>query len=263
LFFNYDIIKEQVNYALNSNEIIIELENLISSANEKGIDVSESTRLLKLAKLSMNQEKFEQAYNRIKDSQLTYALEVKGELGKISYYVKEYPGELFSGALFLIVFSFGGYKINKLRIVKKRIKYLRSEEKILNELMKIIQKECFKDKKISMEEYDTTMKEYSKKISRIVEELIELETKRVHMLRFTSRTKRLKLERDKIIGLIKELQTDYMKNKKLEIRTFELKINSFNKRISEIEEKLATIEAKKAVKGIMISLRSLKRETEK
>jgi len=252
---NYNIIKEQVKYALDSMKIINELDSLIKSAEKKGIDVSESTKLLKLAKLSIERSEFEQAYSRVKDSQLTYALEVKGEFGKLSYYIKEYPGEIALGAMFLVIFSFGSYKINRLRQVKKRLKELKDEEKILNELIKVVQKECFKDKKMGMNEYETAMQEYNKKLSKVIEEMIEMETKRVHMLRFTSKSKILKFEKEKIITLIKELQEDYMKKKKTETRTFELKMGSFNKRLGEIEEKLATLEAKRAVRGFGISLK--------
>ncbi len=257
---NYNIIKEQVKYALDSKKIIEELGFLIKSAEEKGIDVSESSRLLDLAKLSIERREFEQAYKRVKDSQLTYALEVKGEFGKLGYYLKEYPKEIFLGAFFLVVFSFGVYNLNKLRVIKKRIKELKEEEKIINELVRVVQNECFKEKKMSMSEYETAMKEYNSKLSKVVEELIELETKRAQMLRFTSKTKRLKIEKEKIISLIKELQEDYMKKKKLETRTYEFKMDSFNKRLSEIEEKLATIEAKKAIRGFGVSLKIPKGE---
>ena len=141
--------------------------------------------------------------------------------------------------------------------IKKDVKQFiyQQIEKIINELIRVVQNECFKEKKMSMNEYQTAIEEYNKKLSKIIEELIELEAKRVHMLKFTSKTKRLKLEKEKIIELIKELQNDYMKKRKVETRTFELKMESFNKRISEIEEKLATLEARKAVKGFGISLR--------
>jgi hypothetical protein len=252
---NYNIIKEQSKYALDSYRMILELESLIKSAEKKGIDVSESTKLLKLAKLSLERKEFEQAYNRIKDAQLTYALEIKGEFGKLSYYLKEYPGEISLATILLIIFSCGTYKISQLRKIKNRIKELKNEERILNELMRVVQKDCFKDKKMSMSEYETAMKEYNKKLSAVIEELIEMETKRVHMLRFTSKNRMLKFEKEKIISMIKELQRDYMKNKTIETKTFELKIESFNKRLSEIEEKIATIEAKKAMRGLGISLR--------
>ena len=143
---------------------------------------------------------------------------------------------------------------------KKRIKELKEEEKILNELIKIVQNQCFKEKKMSMGEYETAMKEYNQKLSNVIEELIEMETKRANMLRFTSKTKRLKIEKEKITDLIKELQGDYMKKKNLETRTYELKMNSFNRRLAEIEEKFATLEARKAVKGLGISLKIPKGE---
>ncbi|MBU3913084.1 MAG: hypothetical protein KKE50_03240, partial [Nanoarchaeota archaeon] len=187
-------------------------------------------------------------------------LEVKGEYGKLSYYLKEYPKEISLGAFFLVVFSFGTYNLNKLRIIKKRIRELKEEEKILNELVRVVQNECFKEKKMSMNEYETAMKEYNLRLSGVIAELIELETKRAQMLRFTSKTKKLRIEKEKIIELIKELQEDYMKKKKLETRTYEFKMDSFNKRLSEIEEKLATLEARKAVKGFGMSLRIPKGE---
>ena len=76
---NYKIIETQVTFALDSQKIAQEIDGLISSAKEKGIDTSESTRLLKLSKLSLERREFEQAYKRVKDAQLVYALEVKGE----------------------------------------------------------------------------------------------------------------------------------------------------------------------------------------
>jgi len=252
---NYNEIQKQVKFALDSMEIINQLESLIKTAELKGIDVSESSRLVKLAELSMQRREFEQAYSRAKDAQLTYALEVKGEFGKVSYYLKEYPGEISLGTLFLIMFSFGTYKIDKLRRIKKKISELKNEERILNELIRVVQKECFKDKKMSMSEYETAMKEYNRKLSEVIEELIEMETKKIHVLRFTSKNKLLKIEKQRVIEMIKELQEDYLKKKKLETRTFELKMESFNKKIGEIEEKLATLEAKKAVRGFGISLR--------
>ena len=252
---NSNIIKDQVKYALDTNNIIIELSSSIKNAEKKGIDVSKSSRLLELAQLSIQRGEYQEAYMRAKDSQLTYALEVKGEVGKLSYYLKAYPKEISLGILLLFIFSFGAYNINKLRAIKNRIKELKREEKILNELIMVVQNECFKEKKIGMNEYETAIKEYNRKLSNVVQELIELETKKAQIFRFTSKTKRLKIEKEKIISLIKEMQVDYMKRKKIETRTYELKMDSFNKRLAEIEEKFATIETKKALRGIGVSLK--------
>ncbi|MDP3026758.1 MAG: hypothetical protein Q8N63_03550 [Nanoarchaeota archaeon] len=252
---NYNIIEEQVTQALSSKKAIEELDFLLKTAEEKGIDISKSERMLKLAKLSLERKEFSQASQRIKDAQTAYALEVKGEFGNLSYYIKEYPKEVSLSAFLLIIFSFGAYNLSKLRAIKQRIKRLKEEEKMLNELIRVVQKQCFKDKKMSMSEYRIAINEYQKKLSGIIEELIELEIKRVQMLRLMPQAKKLKIEKERIVELIKEMQEDYMKKKKIETQTYEIKMESFNKRIGDIEEKLATLEAQKAVKNFGLQLK--------
>jgi len=93
---------------------------------------------------------------------MTYALEVKGEYGTVSYYLKTYPKEISLGAFFLVIFSFGAYNVNKLRAIKKRLKELKEEEKVINELMKVVQIQCFKQKMMSMGEYENFNERTSK-----------------------------------------------------------------------------------------------------
>lgn len=255
---NAELIKEVGGAGLESYNIINELGESIDDAIEKGINVAESERLLKLAKLSLERMEFLQAYDRAKEAQVMYALEVKGELGNVGYYLREYPIEISLSAFLLGLASVGVYRLDSLRRIKKRIRYLKQEEKIIEDLTKVVQKETFKDKKMSMREYKTTMEEYNKKLASIIEELIELESKRVHILKFTSGSKKLGLEKKKVTSLIKQLQEDYLKHRKVETRTYELKMESFNKRVSEIEEKLATLEAKKAVKKAGIKTKDVK-----
>ncbi len=245
---NSEFIQQQATYALEAHVGMSELKELIESAEKKGMDVSESSRLVKLAEISLQRSNFEEAYKRIGEAQLTYALNIKGEIGSLKFYIKEYPKEISLGFFFLFIFGFSSYNLNKLRKIKKKLKNLRKEEKIINDLRKVVQNECFKEKKISMEEYETTILEYNKRLSKIIEQTINLENKRAHMLKFESKLNREKTEKIKIIELIKELQRDYMKNKKIETRTYELKLERFNKRLTEIEERLATLEAKKLIK---------------
>lgn len=245
---NYNIIEKNVNNAIKTKDIITELKELITKANEKGIKTPDSSRLLKLSELSLERKDFETAYLRIKDAQLSYALETKGKIGKISYYVKEYPEQISLSLLIFFLFGFGTYKYSILENLKKKIKRFKKEEILINELISALQKETFKEKKMSMEEYKIAIEEYHHRMSEITQKLIELETKRVHLLKFTSKNKRLNREKNKIIELIKSLQEDYMKNKKIETTEYELKLESYNSRLTEIEEKLALLEAKKMSK---------------
>ncbi len=245
---NYNIIKTKVEAAVESKKFIDELDDLTRVSEEKGIDVSGSSRILKLAVLSLERGEYEQALERIKEARVAYALEVKGEIGKLGYYLKNNTKEIGIGALFIALFAFGSYKLTSLQILKNKIKGLREEEKILTDLMRVIQHECFEEKKMSIDEYREAMLQYEKKMASVVEKLIELENKKEQMLRFGGTKKRFEIERTKLIDIMKKLQEDYLVKGKIEVRAYELKIDSYHRRITEIDEKLATMEAKEALK---------------
>lgn len=60
--------------------------------------------------------------------------------------------------------------------------------------------------------------------------------------------------------MIKSLQKDYMQDRKIETKEYELKLESYNSRLTEIDEKLALLEAKKFMKkGIKNIFRRKKR----
>ncbi|MDO8460700.1 MAG: LamG-like jellyroll fold domain-containing protein [Nanoarchaeota archaeon] len=247
---NYELVKQGVEDAIESKQTMSELQKLVEQAAEKGISTSGTERILKLAQLSFNRQEYSQAKLRAKEAKVTYALEVKGEIGKLSYYLKNNPKEISLGVLFLALLTFTSYKIGRLELLKKRIKKLQQEEKILMELMKVVQEDTFQKKKMSMEEYQESMAQYEKKLSLVVEELIDLETQRLYVLKFTSESKRLKLERQRVTELIRELQRDYLQRGKLETKSYQLKLESYTRRLSEIDQRLATLEAKAALKGL-------------
>jgi hypothetical protein len=61
-------------------------------------------------------------------------------------------------------------------------------------------------------------------------------------------------EKKIILGLIAKAQRDYLQNKKLETRTYELKMKGYTKRLGEIEEAIAYKEAKKAARKSIIKI---------
>ncbi len=245
---NYKIINEQVSTAIKTQKIINELTRLISVAKQKGINVQDASIELKLTTLSMNRKEFSQAYSRAKEAQMAYALEVKGEMGNLGYYLQNYPKQISLATLFIIFFGFGSLKINKLGRIKRRIKKLKNEELMLGQLIELIQKETFKDKKMSMDEYDVALEQYQKKLSKTIEELIELENKRIHILKFSSKNKELLDEKEQLTKLIKQLQGDYLNAGKIEAKSYELRLKSYEQKLTDIEEALAVLEAKHALR---------------
>ena len=117
----------------------------------------------------------------------------------------------------------------------------------MHELIKVVQNETFAKGLMSMDEYEQSMKHYEKRLSEVIEKLINLENERVHALRFTSKEGKLKMERERIIQMIKELQKSYLSEGKIETKTYELRLLSYERRIGEIDQSLATIEANNAL----------------
>jgi hypothetical protein len=66
------------------------------------------------------------------------------------------------------------------------------------------------------------------------------------LLKWISKNELLLEEKKIILKLIAKAQRDYLINKKLETRTYELKMKSYNRRLGEIEEAIASREGKKA-----------------
>ena len=246
---NHDKIRKEVSAALDSLKMLSELDDLLEEAKAKGIDVSGSDRLLKLARLSIQRGEYETAFARAKEAQVTFALETKGEfgIGSVVYFVKTKPLEFSLGFLFVVLFGFVTYKVGRLQLIKRKIGKLNEEEDILNELIKVVQTEAFKQKKMSMDEYREAMEQYEKKISAVVENLIDLENQRIHALKFTRAGKRFGVERDRLKELIKGLQEDYLHKQNIDERIYQIKMESYTRRIGEVDSRLAEIEAEKAL----------------
>ena len=247
-----ELLKDIALSAIETKETYDELSTLVAFAKEKEIDVSGTERLLKLTLLSLNRQDFEQALYRVREAKVTYALETKGEFGSLSYYVKNNPREISLAAIFLMLFGLTVVKTAQLQRFNSKLKKLKEEEEILNDLIKLVQKETFKDKKMSMEEYQSAVKYYEIRLSEVIQELIETETKKVYWIKISPKDKKLKIERQRIIDLIKTLQSDYLKRGRIETNAYELRLNSYNKRISEIDEALANLEAKQALKKMRL-----------
>ena len=246
---NHKIIEEQVNLAIEVKKAIEELSNAIASSREKGINIDEADRLLKLAILSFNRNEFNEANSRVLDAQISYAFNVKGQLGRASYYLKTYPKEIISIFLGVLILVFVLYKLISLAMIKWKIKSLKEEEKILEQLVIVVQRECFEKKKMSMEEYQSAMMNYNERILNVIQNLVTLEIKKNNLFRFVSKHNLLLEEKKVILKLIAKAQKDYLVNKKLETRTYELKTRGYTRRLGEIEEAIAAKEGKKAQRG--------------
>jgi len=116
-------------------------------------------------------------------------------------------------------------------------------------LMKVVQRDCFEEAKMSMEEYEEAMAQYESRLNHVVQEKITAETQLANLAKIRGgKEKALKVESDRLKELIKAAQKNYFEKAGMETRVYEDMLRSYSSRLSEIEESLATLEAQEAIK---------------
>ncbi len=223
------------------------LEKDMISINRDGIQTPETLRLLSLTKVAFSRGDYDTAMSRIKEAELSYALETKGEFSFMRIIKKNWLALLIT-IISLALLAYVLYMWTKYALIKQGIRRNLEEERILIGLMKVIQGDCFDLGKMSMGEYQDAMQQYELKLNKTTQNLIELETKKAHFFWFDHEDERLRIERERLLETLKETQKLYFERGKLETRIYETKLRSYASRLSDVEERLALIEAQKALK---------------
>ncbi|MEN9626684.1 MAG: hypothetical protein RL557_1012 [archaeon] len=238
----YEALQEIHDAAFESFDIITDLTNKIAQAEKRGITVSETKKLFYIAQAAYTRGDYLLAVKQLKEAQLSYALEVKGEFNLL-YAIKNHPGISAFGLLAFLLVGVGSSFIVRMRVYKSKLRYLKEEEKLLLGLMKVVQVECFQNNKMSMDEYDTAMNHYESKLRETIEDRIRTETQLANLFKLGGRKKALVEERKRLVEMIKKAQSDYLKEGTLETRVYENMLKSYSSRLSDVEEQLATLDA--------------------
>ena len=246
---NYERIKLLYENAKLSDKLMKELNENIRDAERYGISINEAKRLVNLAESAFLRGDYETSIARLREAQLAYALETKGEFN-LAYYVRRKPIESGGIALLAGVTLVSSSLLIRRRLLKAKIKILDEEEKLLIGLMKVVQKECFEEGKISMDEYGNAMMQYETRLNIVIQDKITTETKLLHLFVLRGKEeKSLKAEAKRLKDLMKETQKQYFGGSKIETRIYENMLKSYSQRLSEVEEKLATLDAQKTLKA--------------
>jgi len=178
---------------------------------------------------------------------LAFALETKGEFNLI-YEVKNKPFQSFGILILVLVIGAGGTLLTRMKLYKRKLKLLAEEEKLLLELMKVVQKECFEKNRVSMEEYEQAMSQYKNRLSEVIEDRIRIETRLSNLLKVKGKKVALVEEKKRLISLIRDLQDRYLNKSQLETRIYENMMKSYSTRLTEVEEELTFLDAQEALK---------------
>ncbi|PIN77066.1 hypothetical protein COV15_03260 [Candidatus Woesearchaeota archaeon CG10_big_fil_rev_8_21_14_0_10_34_12] len=246
---NYERVKILYDSSVLSDKLMKDLNEKIADAEKYGISVNEARKLVNLAESAFLRGGYETSVARLKEAQLAYALETKGEFG-LAYYVRKKPLETGGVALLAGLAVFGSSVFLRKKILNARLRVLEEEEKLLIGLMKVIQKECFEQGKLSMDEYGNAMTQYETRLNMVIQDKISTETKLANLMRLKGgKEKSLKEEAARLKELMKKTQKLYFSGSKIETRIYENMLRSYSERLSEVEEKLATIDAQKTLRA--------------
>jgi hypothetical protein len=246
----HEKVKELKEEAVESLSIIEDLEGKVDNALYSGIKLPKTGRLILLAKSALGRGDYPTSLQRAQDAKVTYALERIGKFN-IIYFVKNNLLEVTLSLIGLSILAQITYTFLRLAFINRRLTVLRKEEKVLLSLIKQIQRECFEENKIDVSEYFENLTQYEKRMTKVIQEIINLETTKLNLFKpFKKNDTRLIEEREKLLKLIKETQELYLTSKKIESRVYENRMRSYTERLTEIEETLSNIEAKKELKKL-------------
>ena len=226
-----------------------ELNQSMIESEKNGVVTSETKKLFLLAEILFNRGDYVAAYEKMKEAKTSYLLETKGEF-KILYAIKNNPVESLGILISISALGLGSSYFVRMRLLKRKLRMLAEEEGLLLQLMRVVQRDCFENNKMSMEEYGESMYQYEARLSAVIQEKVTTETQIANLMKIGGKKGALGQERDRLTILIRQTQDDYMNRERLDTRIYENMLKTYATRLSKIEEQLVFIEAKEQINQV-------------
>ncbi|MBT4597380.1 MAG: hypothetical protein HOC95_05370 [Candidatus Diapherotrites archaeon] len=244
----YDVVGSLVDDARATYELalavdvgLVVLVERVRVSNLEGVPTTNTSRLLSLASLAFSRGDYAVAAERLEEAEFTYGLEVKGEFNWVVWLLAHLVEVIVS----VIVLAFVLWLLSlwlKLVLIKRKLRLFTSEGDLLLTLIQGIQTKCFIENKISIGEYYDALEQFESRLAAVSEGVIEYESRKMHLLKFSGAVKRLNQEKDRLLDLVRETQDLYFNLGLVETRIYKTKIGSLTKRLSEVEEKIVSSE---------------------
>jgi len=222
----------------------------------------ETQELLNLAQAAFERGDFETALLRLRDAQMTLAIE--GGEYSLFYLLVDYwwlilllLGLLFFGLIF-------GRRMYEQSTITQRILGLEKKEQTIMDLMKKNQEKYYKKKSIGTSTFHKAKQQYEDNLTKLKKTLTELRHKRIGILRPENVIKDLGDERGDVINQMKELQKSYFIHGEVSRAEYMEQTEVFNERLAEIDDEELTTEELIAQKKIKPKIKKeIKKERKK
>lgn len=228
--------------AVLANALIEKAKEKIEGSKEKGYDVKDAEGLLQLATDLFQKGNFEESEETVNKALLSERLSAKIEEARISRillgFIKDYWMHL---SIALMLLAGTGLLLRKefsIKAIANRLKVLEKEESTLNDLIKRAQEEYFKDRLMSDRLYSKTMGQYVKSMTELQKRKVNLNSKKIGILKRSTNIESLQKEKSAIKQLMEELQKKYFVDKIITKEIYNSSITEYKKREAELEKAL-------------------------
>lgn len=237
---NYDRVKELSEEvtslresAFKMSEQIRRTEKNVEEMKGQGLSLTESERMLFLAKAAFQRGDYKMAEGRISGAMLAYALET-GNSGVIIFINKYWWFLSAAMAVCVLVFILGRRRIARLSSIRD-LYNLGEEEKKTYELLETLQKEHFIERKMGTESYLRDVENYEKGLAEIRKKRTEILSKTTKMMKAGDALKKLKEEEGRVRRMITEMQDKYFRQGKMGKSRYEKTVGDLKAELVEIE----------------------------
>ena len=205
------------------------------------IETEEAQEVLNLAIIAFERGDYYAALERAEAARLLLVLEGKSNF-KLFFYL--YWHYILITIVLISVFSIVSYHSHQKSSLTNRIEELNFEEERIGKLAIEAQKEYYSGK-MGEREYKEKAGQFMKKVASIQKERLSLRNKRIRMLPSETIIQDLEREAKQIENLIRKIQYDYFRDRKINEPEYKEQFTSLSERLAEIEEERATLELRR------------------
>jgi tetratricopeptide (TPR) repeat protein len=243
----FELAQEIYNSVIDAELRSRNISGLISYANSQGLATPNTNRLLVLAELAIKRGDYALALSRLKEAELTYTIETKGEINLFIFALANIDRIILIIILGVIAFylfslGYGMIKINR------QLSDYNAENNLLLSMIAGIQKKSFVENKMSLGEYYDALGQFENRIAVVSEKIIQLTTRKNNMLTFSTPSTKLRKEKASLLDLIKQTQKQYFNMGLIETRVYQTKVESLTKRLSEVDEDIVSSDLRKTIR---------------
>lgn len=200
---------------------------------------SETLDLLNLARAAFEREDYATALQRLKDVQMTSALENK-EFNSAVFLLKNWRAISLVMAL-LTLTGFFGYRAYVKATISQRITNLEKEEESIIKLIKESQRRRFNEKTLGPNTFQKNVEQYQTRLAKIRKKKFDLRHKRLVLIEPKKLTVELEQERQAVERLLAKLQKDYFVRGLLSKTEYGAQTKAYYEKVAEIDDELWSI----------------------